>query len=133
MFKEFKEFAARGNVMDMAVGIIIGAAFGKIVNSVVNDILMPPIGQLTGRVNFKDLAVVILGAKINYGMFVNTVVEFLIVAFAVFLLVKQINRLRGPAPEPPPAPPTKECQYCTMEIPARAIKCPHCTAQLKLV
>jgi large conductance mechanosensitive channel len=130
MFKEFKEFAARGNVLDMAVGIIIGAAFGRIVNSLVNDILMPPIGQLTSKVNFKDLAVVIGGAKIGYGMFINTIIEFLIVAFAVFLLVRQVNRFREPAPAPAEAPATKECPYCTRTIPAKAIKCPECTAQL---
>jgi large conductance mechanosensitive channel len=132
MFKEFKEFAVRGNVMDMAVGIIIGAAFGKIVNSLVNDIMMPPIGQLTGKVNFKDLAVALGGAKINYGLFINTVIEFLIVAFAVFLLVRQVNRLRKPAAEAPAEPTTKECPYCTLAIPVKAIKCPQCTAQLKL-
>jgi large conductance mechanosensitive channel len=132
MFKEFKEFAARGNVMDMAVGIIIGAAFGKIVNSLVNDILMPPIGQLTGKVNFKDLSLALGGVKINYGLFINTIIEFLIVAFAVFLLVRQVNRLRGPAAKPAEAPATKDCPYCTLEIPAKAIKCPQCTAQLKL-
>lgn len=132
MFKEFKEFAVRGNVMDMAVGIIIGAAFGKIVNSLVNDIVMPPIGQLTGKVNFKDLSVALGGAKINYGLFINTVIEFLIVAFAVFLLVRQVSRLRGPATKPGEAPATKDCPYCTLEIPAKAIKCPQCTAQLKL-
>jgi large conductance mechanosensitive channel len=129
MFKEFKEFAARGNVLDMAVGIIIGAAFGKIVNSLVNDVLMPPIGQLTGKVDFKSLAIELGGAKISYGVFINTVLEFLIVAFAVFLLVKQVNRFRAPAPAPPP-PPTKDCPYCTMAIPVMAVKCPQCTAQL---
>lgn len=132
MFKEFKEFAVRGNVMDMAVGIIIGAAFGKIVNSLVNDIIMPPIGQLTGKVNFKDLSVALGGVKINYGLFINTVIEFLIVAFAVFLLVRQVNRLRKPAAEAPAEPTTKECPYCTLAIPVKAIKCPQCTAQLKL-
>jgi len=132
MFKEFKEFAVRGNVMDMAVGIIIGAAFGKIVNSLVNDIVMPPIGQLTGKVNFKDLSVALVGAKNNYGLFINTVIEFLIVAFAVFLLVRQVNRLRKPAAEAPAEPTTKECPYCTLAIPVKAIKCPQCTAQLKL-
>ena len=132
MFKEFKEFAARGNVLDMAVGIIIGAAFGKIVNSLVNDILMPPVGELTGRVNFKDLSLALGGVKINYGLFINTVIEFLIVAFAVFLLVRQVNRLRGPAAKPAGAPATKDCPYCTLAIPAKAIKCPQCTAQLKL-
>jgi large conductance mechanosensitive channel len=150
MFKEFKEFAVKGNVMDMAVGIIIGAAFGKIVNSLVNDILMPPIGRLTGKVDFTNLFIPLSGgsypslaeakkagaATLNYGVFVNTVIEFLIVAFAVFLLVRQVNRLRGgaetPLEEAPAPPPTKDCPYCTMAIPQKAIRCPQCTAQLKI-
>jgi large conductance mechanosensitive channel len=145
MLKEFKEFAVKGNVMDMAVGIIIGAAFGKIVNSLVNDVLMPPIGLLLGKVDFSNLFVSLDGnsyasladAKnaplLKYGLFINTMIEFVIVAFAVFLLVKQINRMRTPAPAPAAAEPTtKECPYCTMAIPVKAIKCPHCTAQLKL-
>jgi large conductance mechanosensitive channel len=145
MLKEFKEFAVKGNVMDMAVGIIIGAAFGKIVNSLVKDVLMPPIGRLTGKVDFSSLFIPLDGNHyatpaeagsaplLKYGVFINTVIEFVIVAFAVFLLVKQVNRLRAPAPAPPPtAPTTKECPYCTIEIPIKAIKCPHCTAQLKL-
>jgi large conductance mechanosensitive channel len=143
VFKEFKEFAVKGNVMDMAVGIIIGAAFGKIVNSLVNDVLMPPIGRLTGRVDFSSLFISLDGnhyatladAKnaplLKYGVFINTVIEFVIVAFAVFLLVKQVNRFRTPAPAPA-APAAKDCPYCTMAIPVKAIKCPHCTAQLKL-
>ncbi len=144
MLKEFKEFAVKGNVLDMAVGIIIGAAFGKIVSSLVSDILMPPIGLLTGRVDFSSLFISLDGqhyatladakkaaaATINYGVFLNVVIEFLIVAFAVFLLVRQVNRLRGPAPAPPPPPATKGCPYCTMEIPLKAVKCPQCTAQL---
>ncbi len=145
MLKEFKEFAVKGNVMDMAVGIIIGASFGKIVNSLVNDVLMPPIGRLTGRVDFSSMFISLDGnhyatladAKnaplLKYGTFINTVIEFVIVAFAVFLLVKQVNRLRTPAPAPAPVEPTtKDCPYCTMAIPIKAIKCPQCTAQLKL-
>ncbi len=148
MLKEFKEFAVKGNVLDMAVGIIIGAAFGKVVNSVVNDLLMPPIGGLLGHMDFTNLFVT-LGpqqyatlaeakkagvATINYGLFINTAIEFLIVAFAVFLLVRQVNRMRRPAaPETPAAAPaTKDCPYCTMAIPVKAIRCPQCTAQLKL-
>ncbi len=145
MLKEFKDFAVKGNVMDMAVGIIIGAAFGKIVNSLVNDILMPPIGRLLGKVDFSNLFIALDGNRyssladakdaplLKYGLFANTVIEFVIVAFAVFMLVKQVNRLRRPAPEPAPAAPaTKDCPYCTMAIPVKAIKCPQCTAQLKL-
>jgi large conductance mechanosensitive channel len=150
MLKDFKEFALKGNVMDMAVGIIIGAGFGKIVSSLVNDILMPPIGRLTGNVDFSNLFIPLSGgsyasladakkagaATLNYGLFVNTVIEFLIVAFAVFLLVQQINRLRRrlepPAQETAAPPPTKDCPYCTMAIPQKAIRCPQCTAQLKI-
>ncbi len=139
MLKEFKEFAVKGNVMDMAVGIIIGAAFGKIVNSLVNDVIMPPIGMLTGKVDFSALAITLGESKpgtptlLKYGVFVNTVIEFLIVAFAVFLLVKWVNRLRGPAqPAAPAEPTTKECPCCTMAIPLKATRCPQCTAELKL-
>jgi len=145
MLKEFKEFAVKGNMLDMAVGVIIGAAFGKIISSLVSDVLMPPIGLLTGKVDFSSLFVSLDGnhyatlaeakkaaaATLNYGVFINVVIEFLIVAFAVFLLVKQVNRLREPAAAPPPpAPPTKGCPYCTLEIPLKAVKCPQCTAQL---
>jgi large conductance mechanosensitive channel len=144
MFKEFKEFAMRGNVIDLAVGVIIGAAFGKIVSSFVDDIIMPPIGRLLGHVNFTDFFISLNGkhydsltaAKadaaptINYGLFVNTVINFLIVAFFVFLLVQQMNRWTR-KPQPVPAEPTtKECPQCTMTIPIRAKKCPHCTTQI---
>jgi large conductance mechanosensitive channel len=144
MFKEFKEFAMRGNVIDLAVGVIIGAAFGKIVSSFVDDIIMPPIGHLLGHVNFTDFFISLDGkhydhlsaAKtagaptINYGLFVNTVINFLIVAFFVFLLVQQVNRWTR-KPQPVPAEPTtKECPQCTMTIPIRAKKCPHCTTQI---
>jgi large conductance mechanosensitive channel len=135
MLKEFKEFAIKGNALDMAVGIIVGAAFGKIVGSLVNDVIMPPLGLVTGRVDFKNLRVPLTDkVAINYGVFVNTIIEFLLVAFAVFLLVKQVNRVRrlGAEPAPPPAPVTKECAFCTMAIPVKAIRCPHCTAQLKV-
>src|SRR5581483_2693701 len=126
MLKEFKEFAMKGNVVDMAVGIIIGAAFGGIVTSLVNDILMPPIGLLLGKVDFSNLFIVLKGdtyptlaaakqagaTTLNYGLFVNTVINFLIVAFAIFLVVKQVNRLRRQPAPVPAAPTTKECPYC---------------------
>ena len=145
MLKEFKEFAMRGNVVDMAVGIIIGAAFGKIVSSMVDDVLMPPIGKLMGGVDFTNLFVSLSGqhydslaaakaagaATINYGVFLNTIINFLIVAFAIFLLVKQVNRLQKPAPAPAPAAPaTKDCPHCVSAIPIKATRCPHCTSQL---
>jgi large conductance mechanosensitive channel len=142
MIKEFKEFAMRGNVLDMAVGIIIGAAFGQIVTSFVQDVLMPPIGRLLGHVDFSNLFVnlssthypTIAAAKaagaatLNYGLFLNTIINFLIVAFAVFLLVRQVNRL---APKPAPAPAaTRDCPYCLTAIPLKATKCAHCTSEL---
>lgn len=144
MLKEFKEFAVRGNVMDMAVGIVLGASFGGIVTSFVNDVLMPPIGLLLGRVDFSNLFISLSrrhfdtvaaakaagAATLNYGMFLNTVTNFVIVAFAIFLVVKQVNRLRGPAPAPVAPPATKHCPYCTSEIPLAATRCPHCTSQL---
>jgi large conductance mechanosensitive channel len=142
MIKEFKEFAMRGNVLDMAVGIIIGAAFGQIVTSFVQDVLMPPIGRMLGRVDFSNLFVSLNGqhydtvaaakaagaATINYGLFINTVINFLIVAFAVFLLVRQVNRL---APKPAPAPTTRECPFCLSAVPLKATRCPHCTSELR--
>jgi len=142
MFKEFKEFVMRGNVLDMAVGIIIGAAFGKIVTSFVGDILMPPLGLLLGKMDFANLFVDLKGgqyptlaaakaagaATINYGVFLNTIVDFLLVGFAVFLIVRQANRLkRQPAPAPPA---TKECPFCYSAIPIKATRCPNCTSQL---
>ena len=143
MFKEFKTFAARGNVIDLAVGVIIGASFGKIVTSLVSDIIMPPIGLLIGRVDFKNLFVALnrqayasladaqkAGAPtINYGIFLNTVLEFVIVAFAVFLLVRQINRLSPPPPTAPADPP-KTCPFCASQIPIAAKRCPFCTSSL---
>jgi large conductance mechanosensitive channel len=144
MLKEFKEFAMRGNVLDMAIGIIIGAAFGKIVSSFVSDILMPPVGLVLGRVNFADLfinlsdkPVITLAeakaagaATINYGLFLNTVIDFAIVAFVIFLLVRQINRLKRQE-EALPAPTTRECPQCAMMIPLKARRCPQCTSDLK--
>jgi large conductance mechanosensitive channel len=143
MLKEFKEFAMKGNVLDMAIGVIIGAAFGKIVTSFVNDVLMPPLGLLLGRMDFSNLFINLSGttyatladakkagaATLNYGLFLNTIIDFAIVAFVIFLVVKQVNRMRAPAPAPP-APPTKDCPLCTSTIPAAAKRCPHCTADL---
>ncbi len=144
MLKEFKEFAMRGSVVDMAVGIILGAAFGKIVTSLVNDILMPPIGLLLGKVDFSNLFVDLSdhpyaslaaarkagAAVIAYGSFLNSVISFVIVAFAVFLLVRQINRLKERSEAPPAAAPTptKECPYCFSTISAKATRCPQCTS-----
>jgi large conductance mechanosensitive channel len=143
MFKEFKEFAMRGNVLDLAVGIVIGAAFGKIVTSLVNDVLMPPIGLLLKNIDFKDLFVNLsatayptIGAAkaagaptLNYGIFLNTIFEFVIVAFAVFLLVRTVNRA---LPKPVAAPPTtQDCPFCRTSIPLAASRCPNCTSDLK--
>ena len=144
MLKEFKEFAMRGNVLDLAVGVIIGAAFGKIVSSFVEDIIMPPIGKLLGPVNFSDLYINLSGetyksladakahgaATINYGLFLNTIINFLIVAFAVFLLVRQVNRL-APKPAAAAAPATRECPYCLSAVPVKATKCAQCTSELR--
>ena len=143
MFKGFKEFAMRGNVIDLAVGVIIGAAFGKIVSSLVDDVIMPPIGRLLGHVDFKDFFITLDGnhyasladAKahaaptLNYGLFLNTIINFLIVAFAVYLLIQQVNRWTK-KPEPAAAPTTKECPQCTMAIPINAKRCPNCTSQI---
>ena len=143
MFKEFKEFAMKGNVLDMAVGIIIGAAFGKIITSFVADVLMPPIGMLMGGMDFSNLFVTLSGgefaslaaakeagaATLNYGVFLNTIIDFLIVAFAIFLLIKQVNRFKRKE-EAAPAPDTKECPFCTSAIAIKATRCPHCTSQL---
>jgi large conductance mechanosensitive channel len=144
MLKEFRDFAVKGNVIDLAVAVIMGAAFGPIVTSLVNDIIMPPIGLILGQVDFKDLFVslsnnsypTLAAAKeaaapvIAYGTFLNTVINFLIVAFAVFLLVKQANRFKGPAPAPAP-PSTKDCPYCLNAVPLQATRCGHCTSELK--
>lgn len=149
MLKEFKEFAVRGNVVDMAVGVVVGAAFGTIAKSLVEDVLMPPIGLLLGGVDFGNLFVVLkhgatnpgpypkladakaAGAvTINYGVFINSIIAFLIVAFVVFLLVRAINRLKR---EPPVPSTTKECVYCASIIPIKALRCPHCTSELERV
>lgn len=143
LLKEFREFAARGSVIDLAVGVIIGAAFGKIVTSVVNDLLMPPIGLLVGRVDFADLFVPLDGGTypsleaakaagapvIAYGQFINTVIEFLIIAAAVFLLIRQINRLK--TPPTPPTDDSRDCPFCLSRIPRKASRCAHCTAEIR--
>lgn len=130
---EFKEFAVKGNVVDMAVGVIIGGAFGKIVSSFLNDIMMPPLGLLTGGVNFNDQKLVIKsgqwlnkGVTINYGSFITTVIDFAIVAFAVFMLVKGINALKRSEPAAPPTPTEKQCPECLFNIPIKAKRCGHC-------
>ena len=142
MLREFKTFLMRGNVIDLAVAVVIGAAFGAIVTSFVNDLLMPPLGLLLGRVSFNDLFISLTGqtyptlaaAKaagaptLNYGVFINTVLNFVFVAFAVFLLIRQVNRLKGPPP--PAAPATRECPQCETAIPVRARRCPYCTSEV---
>jgi len=145
VLKEFKEFAMKGNVLDMAIGIIIGVAFGKIVTSLVEDLLMPPIGLLLGKVDFTNLFINLSdksyetlaaakaagAATLNYGIFLNTIINFLIVAFAIFLLVRQVNRMkRQPEAVPAAAPTTKECPYCLSTIAIKASRCPHCTSDL---
>jgi large conductance mechanosensitive channel len=148
MLKDFKEFAMRGNVVDMAVGIVIGAAFGTVIKSLVADVIMPPIGLLLGNVDFSNLFITLKAGKVagpyvslaaaqaagavtlNFGLFINTIVSFVIVAFAVFLLVRGINQLRREQEAPPAVPTTKECPYCLSEIPLKASRCPHCTAEL---
>jgi large conductance mechanosensitive channel len=149
MLKEFKEFAMRGNVIDMAVGIIIGAAFGTIVKSLVSDVIMPPIGLLLGNVDFSNLFIVLkqgatagpyasladakaAGAvSINFGVFLDTVISFIIVAFALFLLIRSINKLKRKEEALPPEPTTKECPYCFSTIPIKATRCGYCTSELK--
>jgi len=144
MLKEFKAFAMRGNVLDLAVGIIIGGAFGTIVKSLVDDVIMPPIGLALGNVDFSNLFVDLSrggypslaeakkagAATINYGLFANNIIDFLIVAFVLFLMIRQINRFLAPAPAPPGPPTTKDCPYCISQIPLKATRCGHCTSQL---
>lgn len=149
MLKEFREFAMRGSVIDMAVGIIIGAAFGGIVSSLVSDVLMPPIGLLLGKVDFSNLYVVLAAGQtagpyasltaaqqagavtLNYGLFINRIINFVIVAFALFLLIRSINRMKRKAEAvPAPAPTTKDCPFCASAIPIKAVRCPHCTSEL---
>jgi large conductance mechanosensitive channel len=145
MLREFKEFAMRGNMVDLAIGVIIGGAFGKIIASLVGDILMPLIGLLLGKVSFVDLFVALDGntyasleeaktagaAVFAYGNFIQAVVDFLIVAFIIFLLIRAMNKMKKQeAPAPEPAPATKECPFCTMSVPVNAKRCPHCTSEL---
>ena len=146
MLKEFKEFALRGSVLDLAIGVIIGAAFGKIVSSLVEDVVMPPIGLLLGNVDFSNLFVSLSGveyaslaeaqkagaATLNYGLFINTVINFLVVASVIFLVVRQVNRLRREPEAVPASPTTKACMYCLSDIPVKATRCPHCTSQLNV-
>lgn len=127
MLKEFREFAVRGNVMDLAVAVIIGGAFGKIVTSLVNDVIMPLIGLVMGGVNFADLAFVVGGAEVRWGAFVQSIIDFVIIAFVIFLLVRAINRSKR---EQPTTPTTKECPHCFTTIPLKAARCPNCTSQL---
>jgi len=149
MFKEFKEFAMKGSMVDMAVGIIIGAAFGTIISSLVADIIMPPIGLLLGNVDFANLFILLKEGKVpgpygslaiakaagavtlNYGVFINTIVSFLIIAFSVFLIILNINKLRRQEEAQPAVPTTKECPYCLSVIPIKATRCAHCTVDLK--
>ena len=148
MLKEFKEFAMRGNVLDMAVGIVIGAAFGTIVNSLVADVIMPPIGLLLGNVDFTNLFAVLKEGKVagpyaslaaakaagavsmNIGVFINTIINFIILAFAIFLLIRGVNQLKRKE-EAPAVPTTKDCPHCFTAIPIKATRCPHCTSELK--
>lgn len=149
MFKDFKEFIMRGNVVDMAVGIVIGVAFGVIIKSLVEDIIMPPIGLLLGNVDFSNLFLTLkegpvvgpyasladakkAGAvTINYGLFINTVISFLIIAFTIFIVIRRINKLRREKEVPPAAPTTKECPYCLSAVPIKATRCAYCTSELK--
>jgi large conductance mechanosensitive channel len=149
MLKEFKEFAMKGNVLDMAVGIIIGAAFGLIVTSLVNDVIMPPIGLLLGNVDFSNIFAVLKEGKtagpyasvaaakaagavtMNIGLFINTIINFLIVAFAIFLLIRNVNRFKRQEEAPPAGPTTQDCSFCFTAIPIKATRCPNCTSDLK--
>lgn len=149
MLKEFKEFAMRGNVVDMAVGIIIGGAFGTIVKSLVSDVLMPPIGLLLGNVNFSNMFLTLKGGDVagpyatpaaaadagavtvNYGVFIDNIISFLIVAFAVFLLIRAINNMKKQEEEAPPPPDQKDCAFCFTSVPIKATRCPHCTSELQ--
>ncbi len=127
MLKEFREFAIRGNVVDLAVAVIIGVAFGKIISSLVDNILMPLIGLLIGGIDFKSLAFTIGGAKVEYGLFIQNVVDFIIIAFVIFLIVRAMNRFKK---QEPTTPTTKECPHCFTTIPLKATRCPNCTSQL---
>jgi large conductance mechanosensitive channel len=129
MFKEFREFALKGSVLDMAVGIIIGVAFGAVVASLVSDVLMPPLGMILGHVDFSGLAIKLSDTtKLTYGMFINKIISFLIVAFALFLVIRAMNRMKK---KEDAAPTTKECPFCATAVPIKAVRCPHCTSELK--
>jgi large conductance mechanosensitive channel len=129
MLSEFKKFATQGNVMDLAVGVIIGGAFGKIIASLVGDILMPLIGLILGGVNFNDLAVTVGNASVKYGAFIQATIDFTIIAFVIFMLVRAMNSMKKPAPAA--APTTKECTFCHTAIPLKATRCPNCTSELR--
>lgn len=147
LLREFRDFAARGNVFDLAVAVVIGAAFGKITASLVKDVIMPPVGYLIGGIDFSELYVNLSGTHyasladatkagaptINYGAFINTILDFVIIAFAVFLLVKAVNRMKAKPPPPSPAPTSKDCPYCLSTIPIKATRCPHCTSELPAI
>lgn len=137
MIKEFKEFAMRGNVVDMAIGVVIGGAFGKIVSSLVNDVIMPPIGLILGNVDFSNLSVVLrektadaAAVTLKYGLFINTILDFVIVAFAIFMVIKQMNRLKKKEDEVPAEVTTKECPRCFSTIALKATRCPNCTSEI---
>ena len=131
MLKEFRDFAVRGNVIDLAVAVIIGGAFGKIVGSLVNDILMPLVGLALGGINFAEQAFTIGEAVIKWGAFVQTVIDFVIIAFVIFMIIKAVNKTKKEEPAPAPAEPTtKTCSLCFTEIPIKATRCPNCTSQL---
>ncbi len=132
MLKEFKEFVMRGNVLDLAVGVIIGGAFGKIVGSLVNDILMPLVGSILGGINFSEQFSMVNGVELHWGLFVQTVIDFLIIAFVIFMIVKAANAAKKkPAPAPVAEPTTKECPHCFSTISIKATRCPNCTSELK--
>jgi len=130
MFKEFKDFAMRGNVMDLAIAVIIGGAFGKIIASLVNDILMPLIGLVLGGVTFSELSATVNGVDITYGLFIQAIVDFIIVAFVIFMLVRTMNNAKKKEEAPAAEPTTKECPYCFSTVPIKATRCPNCTSQL---
>jgi large conductance mechanosensitive channel len=145
MFTEFRDFIMRGNVVDMAIGIIVGVAFGKIVTSLVNDVIMPPVGLLLGKVDFKDLYINLSGKAyssleaaqaagaptINYGLFLNTVLDFAIVAVVIFLMIHTVSRIKRPLAKAPPEPTTRDCPYCMSAISIKARRCPHCTSAIE--
>ncbi len=151
MLKEFKEFVIRGNVMDMAVGIVMGVAFGLIVNSLVQDVIMPPIGLLLGHIDFANIFLVLKDGKVagpygtlaaakaagavtmNWGVFINTIINFVVVAFAIFMMVKGVNKARRQQEAPPAEPTTRECPYCLSAIPIKATRCAYCTSEIKVV